>query len=132
MIVVVDTCAVIWNAEGGESLSKAAKDAIEDAFSSDTLYVSAISLWEIAWLMRRGRLKIKVPFQKFIDDVLISYKYGLLGITPSIADIAASLPADVNSDPADRIIAASAIILDAPLVTADKNLRKSKVVKTIW
>ncbi|HET9135749.1 MAG TPA: type II toxin-antitoxin system VapC family toxin [Candidatus Kapabacteria bacterium] len=132
MIAVVDTCAIVWNAEGSTHLTKAAKDTIEDAFSSDSLFISSVSIWEIAWLMRRGRLNIKAPFREFIDDILISYKYVMLDITPAIADIAASFPPEVNSDPGDRLIAATAVFLDAPLVTADKNLRKSKAIKTIW
>lgn len=56
----------------------------------------------------------------------------LKGITPEIADLSVNLPEEINQDPADRLISATSIVYKAPLVTADKNLLKSKRVKTVW
>ncbi len=49
-----------------------------------------------------------------------------------IAELSANLPDEINQDPADRIICATSIITNTELITADKNLRKSKLVNTIW
>lgn len=132
MDIVLDTCAVLWNAGDGSHLSPKAKLAIEEAFSTGGIYISDISFWEIAWLVHNGRLNIETSYLGFINDIVNSYSYGVVSITPEIADIATSLPREINSDPADRIIAATSIAFDAPLVTVDKNLRKSTLVKTIW
>jgi len=53
-------------------------------------------------------------------------------ITPEIAALAVQLPAGVPKDPADRLIAATAMSEGAPLVTADERIRQAKVVQTIW
>ena len=53
------------------------------------------------------------------------------GITPEIAELSTNLPETINQDPADRIISATSIITNTPLITADKNLLKSNL-RTIW
>ncbi|MCK5094899.1 MAG: PIN domain-containing protein, partial [Spirochaetes bacterium] len=53
-------------------------------------------------------------------------------ITPEIARMSVEFDDSVNSDPADRIIAATSLIENAPLVTADKNLINAKAINTIW
>jgi PIN domain nuclease of toxin-antitoxin system len=64
--------------------------------------------------------------------ILESNKYVFYGITPEIAELSTELFSENNKDPADRIIAATSIIEKARLVTADKKLRGSKKVATIW
>jgi len=64
--------------------------------------------------------------------VRASNNYIFKGLSPEIAELSADLPSEINQDPADRIICATAILNDSQLVTADKNLRNSKSVKTIW
>jgi len=58
--------------------------------------------------------------------------YHFSGITPEIAHVSVNLPDDINKAPADRIICATAIVSHATLITADKTLRASKAIKTIW
>jgi PIN domain nuclease of toxin-antitoxin system len=53
-------------------------------------------------------------------------------MTPEIAALAVRLPAGFPKDPADRLIAATAIVEGVPLVTADERIRQTKVVQTIW
>ena len=62
--------------------------------------------------------------------VLIDYIFK--GISPEIAELSVHLPEEINQDPADRIICATSIRTNTQLITADKNLRKSKIVRTIW
>ena len=61
-----------------------------------------------------------------------SSKYILKGISPKIADLSVNLPESISNDPADRIIAATSIINNAGLITPDKSLRTSNILKTIW
>jgi len=131
-MIVVDTHIIIWNALKPEMLSRKAEKAISAANNSDGIIFCDISLWEIAMLMYKGRLSIDVEYLKFIKLVLESNNYVCRGITPEIARLSAKLFSDNNNDPADRIIAATSIIENAKLITADKKLRQSRKVTTIW
>ena len=131
-MIVVDTHIIIWNALKPEMLSGKAEKAISAANNSDGIIFCEISLWEIAMLMNKGRLIIDIEYIEFIKLILESNKYVLRGISPEIAWLSTDLFSDNNRDPADRIIAATSIIENANLITADKELRQSKEVATIW
>ena len=131
-MIVVDTHIILWNALKPEMLSRKAKKALSAANNSDGIIFCDISLWEIAMLMHKGRLRIDVEYLEFIKLVSESNNYVYRRITPEIARLSAKLFSDNNKDPADRIIAATSIIENAKLVTADKKLRQSRKVTTIW
>jgi len=131
-MIVVDTHIIIWNALKPEMLSGKAEKAISAANNSDGIIFCEISLWEIAMLMHKERLSIDIEYTEFILLILESNKYVFRGITPEIAWLSTGLFSDNNKDPADRIIAATSIIENANLVTADNELRQSKKVATIW
>ena len=131
-MIVVDTHIIIWNALKPELLSGKAEKAISAANNSDGIIFCEISLWEIAMLMHKERLSIDIEYTEFIQLILESNKYVFRGITPEIAWLSTGLFSDNNKDPADRIIAATSIIENANLVTADNELRQSKKVATIW
>jgi len=131
-MIVVDTHIIIWNALKPEILSGKAEKAISAANNSDGIIFCEISLWEIAMLMHKERLSIDIEYTEFIQLILESNKYVFRGITPEIAWLSTGLFSDNNKDPADRIIAATSIIENANLVTADNELRQSKKVATIW
>ena len=131
-MIVVDTHIIIWNALKPEMLSGKAEKAISAANNSDGIIFCEISLWEIAMLMHKERLSIDIDYTEFIQLILESNKYVFRGITPEIAWLSTGLFSDNNKDPADRIIAATSIIENANLVTADNELRQSKKVATIW
>ena len=131
-MIVVDTHIIIWNALKPEMLSGNAEKAISAANNSDGIIFCEISLWEIAMLMHKGRLSIDIEYTEFIQLILESNKYVFRGITPEIAWLSTGLFSDNNKDPADRIIAATSIIENAKLVTADKEIRQSEKVATIW
>ena len=131
-MIVVDTHIIIWNALKPEMLSGKAEKAIAAANNSDGIIFCEISLWEIAMLMHKKRLSIDIEYTEFIQLILESNKYVFRGITPEIAWLSTGLFSDNNKDPADRIIAATSIIENANLVTADNQLRQSKKVATIW
>ena len=131
-MIVVDTHIIIWDALKPEMLSAEATKAISTANSLDGIIFCDISLWEIAMLIHKKRLLIAVGYQEFIKLLLESNKYIFKRITPEIAELSTELFSGENKDPADRIIAATSICEDAELVTADKKLRRSKKVATIW
>ena len=131
-MIVVDTHIIIWNALKPEMLSGKAEKAISVANNSDGIIFCEISLWEIAMLMHKERLSIDIGYTEFIQLILESNKYVFQGITPEIAWLSTALFSDNNKDPADRIIAATSIIENANLVTADNELGQSKKVAIIW
>lgn len=83
-------------------------------------------------LMHKGRLQLDADYPSFINLVLQANRYILHNITPAIADQSTRFPAEVNPDPADRLIAATAVVENALLVTADQNLRQATSIPTLW
>ena len=93
---------------------------------------SAISLFEIATAIRRGRLVLAVPPEEWLADVRLLPELRFEPVSAEIAEVAGSFDEAVPGDPADRIIAATAIALDLKLVTADKQLRRAPRLQTVW
>jgi PIN domain nuclease of toxin-antitoxin system len=91
--------------------------------------LASISLWEIAMLIEKGRLEIPDLFLPWLRKVLLLDRFELLPITPEIAAQSVGLP--MHGDPADRLIAATAIEYNCPLATVDGLLLKIPLPKTI-
>ena len=131
-MIIADTHIIIWDALRPWLLSTNARKAIDKANSTDGIIFCTISLWEMAMLIRKNRLEIPIPYLEFIGLVRSYNKYTFMGISPEIAELSANLSPEINLDPADRIIGATSVITNTPLVTADKNLLNAKNIKTIW
>jgi PIN domain nuclease of toxin-antitoxin system len=85
--------------------------------------ISAIVLWEIAKLAQLGRIEVD------LDDVSVVRTLAAIHVWPLTAEIAkASTRLDVRSDPADELIAATSLVHNVPLLTRDKQLRRSKLL----
>ena len=131
-MIVLDTCAILWDALSPNQLSGKAASAISHADASNAIIIADISLWEIAMLIRKGRLEIDVSAARFMQIFLQSRNVVVKAITPEIAELSVALGAEVGNDPADRIIAATAILTNARLVTADQKLIVCTLVDTLW
>ncbi len=132
MKVIVDTHIAIWSVLSPEKLSPKAVTAFAEADKYATLFLADISLWEIAMLIHKKRFDPTINTRSFLNHLLSAYNFSLARLNTEIADISVRLPASINKDPADRIIAATSLTLNAPLVTADENLRASSALSTIW
>jgi len=130
-LIVLDTHALIYDALTPARLSARARKAIALAFTQREIACSDISLWEIAMLIARKRLDPVMDARQFLDDMIAARHVRVLPITAQIAVLSQS---DMFShgDPADRLIAATARLHLAALITSDTNLRKLKEVTTIW
>ena len=131
-MIVVDTHIIIWNALKPRDSLKKQKKAISAANNSDGIIFCEMSLWEISMLIHKGRLSVDIEYIEFIELIFQSNHYVLRDITPQIEWLSGKLFSDNNKDPVDRIIAATSIVENADLVTADKALKESKIVTTIW
>ena len=131
-MIVLDTHVIIWNALSPDKISEKAKESISQANQGDGIFLCDISLWEIAMLMKKKRIKVDIDYQSFIRLILDSNKYIIHGITAEVAERSVSFSDTINKDPADRIIAATSIHTNAPLLTADDNLIKAPEITTIW
>ncbi|MEZ5308569.1 MAG: type II toxin-antitoxin system VapC family toxin [Pyrinomonadaceae bacterium] len=129
-MILIDTCAIVWDALDAKRLSSRARAAIDKP--SAELLICDISLWEISMLMKRKRIEVAETPSEFIRLALRARNYSVQAITPEIAELSVNFGPELSNDQADRIIAATSVLLNAPLVTADKNLIKSSLLETIW
>jgi PIN domain nuclease of toxin-antitoxin system len=120
--VLLDTCAVIWLANG-EPLAKGADAQIIHAGMNEGVFVSPISAWEIGLLSRPGRGFEFLPdaatwFARFMGGAAIKPA----AFTAEIAIAASRLPGALHGDPADRLLIATARHLTMPIVTRDARI----------
>ncbi len=130
-MITLDTCALIFDALFPEKLSTAAKKAINNGEKKKQLFCSDICLWEIAMLIHKKRLEPGTDAQTFMRVMLEARQIQILGITLEIAALSATITTD-HFDPADRIIAATAIQHNAELITCDKKLHRISGLSIIW
>ena len=129
-VIILDTHVVIWLAFDQAQLSRKARSAIDDARESGGLGMSDITLMELATLTRKGRLRLDISLESFLQE--IEARFIVLPITGRACARAVELPAAYPKDPADRIIGATALVEGLSLLTADREIRRSKAVHTIW
>lgn len=131
-MILLDTCAVVWDALERDQLTPKALKAINKADENNALIVSDITLWEISMLIKKERIRVETNAANFINLFLQSRSISVVSISAEIAELSTNFGTEVNNDPADRIISATSIIHNAQLVTADKNLRACEIIDTIW
>ena len=111
-------------------LSRAALSAIRRSEHSDGIAISVISLVELACLIATNRIEpmgsVEQTLRKLVEGITI------IPISLEVAAYTTYFPPDFPSDPADRIIAATARAEGIPLITADERIRGCPLVKTIW
>jgi PIN domain nuclease of toxin-antitoxin system len=130
-VVVLDTNALIFDALQPKRLTARAARAIEAATTRGDIACSDISLWEIAMLVAKDRLDPGVATGQFLHDLIQARGLQVLPITPEIA-VLAQADQFTHGDPADRIIAATAMHFSAKLVSADAQIRKLKGIEVVW
>ena len=132
VMVAIDTHIIIWDALDPGKLSKKARNAFDTANETNGILICDISFWEISMLIQKKRLQVDATYLEFVGLIMVSNNYIIQPITPEIADLSTKLISDIIADPADGIISATSIHLNVPLITADKSLRNSNVLKSIW
>ena len=130
-MILVDTHVVVWLAFDQKQISIRAKAAIADARkNADGLAICDITLLELATLARKGRIRLDVSLESFLQEV--ESRFVVLPISGRACVRAMGLSASYPKDPADRIIGATALVEGLSLLTADRAIRGSKTIETIW
>jgi PIN domain nuclease of toxin-antitoxin system len=130
-LILVDTHIVLWLALEPERISKKVQAVIDEARGNGAgLAISAMTLVEIATLFGNRRFQLAISLESFLHEV--ERKFVVLPINARVCARMLSLPAGYPKDPADRVIGATALVEGLSLVTADRELRRAKVVRTIW
>lgn len=128
---VLDTHVVVWIAAERVRMSAAAIRAIDQARArGEGLFIADATLFELASLMARNRIRLEVSLESFLHEV--EAKFIVTPIDRQIAARACQFPDSYPKDPTDRLIGATAIVQGVPLITADERIRRSKALQTIW
>lgn len=129
-MIIVDTHILLWWKLDDDSLQTEYKAILEDS-STEMIGISAVSLMEIICLYDRQRINLpEVPYS-WIAGVMTEPKIAVIPISAQIAIDAFRLPGDFHKDPADRIIVASARILNCPILSQDAKILNYSHVKQI-
>jgi PIN domain nuclease of toxin-antitoxin system len=120
--LLLDTCAAIW-LMAGEPMSAASRAAIRDARTANRgVYISPFTAWEIGTLVAKGRLHLTLSPEVWFETLLALPGVRLAALTPKILLASTELPGTPPSDPADRIVAATARVHGHVVMTRDRKL----------
>ena len=129
-MILLDTHAFFWMTSEPHRLSKKAVEAIREERADTGLAIATISLLELARLAENHRIALSQSIERFLSEA--ASRVIVKPMTPEIVGLAVRLPSTFPKDPADRVIAATAMADGVTLVTADQKIRDSGAVRTIW
>jgi PIN domain nuclease of toxin-antitoxin system len=119
-LILLDTHCLIWMDQADTRMGGAARSLADAAIEAGELVVSVISFWEIAWLVAKGRMRVRGAVARWRHEMLES---GIVELPlGGGVCIAAAQLSDFHADPADRFIVATTQALGATLVTADHRI----------
>ena len=128
---LLDTHALVFDALARRRLSTRARKAIDEGDAAGDLACCDISLWEIAMLISKGRLRVDEDTVAFLRNIVEARSLRVIPISAEIAALSASDEVGVG-DPADRLIAATARHYGARLITRDRALASVPGLVTVW
>lgn len=131
-MIVLDTHAWVWWVSGSTPLSPKVRRLIGDGVQQNAIYLSSISIWEVAQLANRGRLQLTMGVADWVAKSEALPFVHFVPVDNTIALKSVQLPDPLHSDPADRIIIATALTLGFPLVTRDEKIARYPHIRTIW
>jgi PIN domain nuclease of toxin-antitoxin system len=131
-VILLDTHVLVWLVAEPSQLTRRAASVIRRARANQGIAIATISLWELALLFARGRLRASGTVEASVRRVVEAAGATIKPITPEVAALAVQFPGDFPQDPADRLIAATARAEGLALVTRDEHLRHSPLLRTVW
>lgn len=129
MKLLMDTHVWIWSQEAPDELGPAATGMLRA--DENELAVSSVSTLEIARLIEGGVLELRGPLKSWVTRSLETLRCGTVPLTHEIAAAAYALPGTFHKDPADRILAATARLLEMTLATADERILQYSHIRTL-
>ncbi len=131
-MILLDTHSWVWFVDDPRQLSVQARRATERALAANAIVISAISSWEVAMLSASGRLKLTVDVQDWLAKCETLSFFNFVPVDNAIFVRSVFLPGPLHADPADRIIIATALARDIPIVTKDRKIHSYPHIRTIW
>ncbi len=132
--ILFDTHAWLWFVAGDIKIDPKIITLVEKSREMNSLYLSSISLWETSMLIKKERVNVNQPTLSWIKSAIKTSNIHLIHITPEIAYESTELPNNFHGDPADRIIVATARVMDLIILTRDHKIldySKNKFVQTV-
>ncbi len=131
MSVLLDTHVWLWWLLGQPDLPRREREALDEAAERDPPLISAVSLWEAQMLHSKRRLKLSMPFGRWLREAAAPDVVKIAPLDVEVVLAVNALPERFHGDPADRLIVATARALDVALATHDHNIRRSRLVR-LW
>lgn len=128
-MILLHTHVWVWWIQGDPRVGSCI--ARLDSARSGSVLVSAISCWEIAVLHTRRRLMLGRPLPEWVAAAIHDAAVCVVDVTPQVALESEMLPGDFHRDPADRMLVASARLLDCSLLTEDRRIREYPHVRAM-
>ncbi len=119
-MILIDTHILLWFQQGNASLNRKNIDIILNAHKEGNLFLSAISLWEIAMLEKLNRIALHQPLEHWLNEA--TQGISIVSITPDIAIESVKLPNCEHRDPADRFIIATARTTNCAIMTQNQKI----------
>jgi PIN domain nuclease of toxin-antitoxin system len=132
MPTLLDTHAWVWWVTEDRRLSTRAKSKIAASIAEQDLWISLISVWEIAKKVEKKQLILDRPLDQWLDDAVARQGLGVWELTRSILVQSCELPQPFHGDPADQILVATARQRGAVVVTKDQRIRRYSHVQSHW
>jgi PIN domain nuclease of toxin-antitoxin system len=132
MRTLLDTHAWIWWVTEDRRLSRRARAAIGTALGRHDLWLSFISIWELAKKVEKQQLVLDRPLDRWLDDAVTIQGLQLWELTRPVLVQSCALPQPFHGDPADQILVATARHHGAVVVTKDQQIRRYAHVQSLW
>jgi PIN domain nuclease of toxin-antitoxin system len=130
MRLLLDTCTLLWFLRNDAELSETAATAIED--SENEVFVSVVSIWEIAIKASLGKIKAPVGLASGLEQKLAESGFSLLDVSYRHAVGVYSLP-KVHTDPFDRLLISQCRAEKLAAVTSDAHWSASEyALRVLW
>ncbi|MEP6871169.1 MAG: type II toxin-antitoxin system VapC family toxin [Anaerolineaceae bacterium] len=127
-MILADTHAWLWWLAEDSRLSERARSTM----NRQAVAIASISMWEIAVLSARGRIQLQDEIQEWLERATSRPGTVVFDLISPVCAIGAEFGDRLHRDPADRLIVATAIHHGIPLVTADRSITESGLVRTVW
>ena len=131
-MILLDTHAWVWFVNDPRQLSAPARKATETALAAGSIVISCISSWEVSMLAAKGRLKLTIDVRDWIAKCEALPFFNFVPVDNAIFVRSVFLAGPLHADPADRIIIATALMRDTPIVTRDRKIRDYPGIQSIW